>query len=160
MTVIRRRIIIRSILALVWIGAAVLLFVNFRGHTILVDNKGADDGSYAAVDLMKVSLDGGKGVEFFKNDRDRFTVVGSRHRLGVQFVDGRPAVEQEFTLPLGIDVFILSVPKLIAGVEPFLEPFIQVRETREDDGEARSGAFQSPEEAPLTPEAVPMPLAP
>jgi hypothetical protein len=126
MTVKLRRIILRSCFVVVWIGALAAIFFLDRGHTVFVDNKNSPEGSpttYEAVEFVKVSLDGGKGVEFFKGDRDRFPVAGAKHRIRVEFKDGREPIEREFSLPLITDLFLLSVPKMIAGIDPFVEPF-------------------------------------
>jgi hypothetical protein len=126
MTVKRRRIIIRSCFVIVWIGALATIFLLDRGHTVFVDNKASPEGSptsYEALEFVKVSLDGGVGVEFFKGDRDRFPVTGAKHRIRVEFTDGRKPIEREFSLPLVTDLFLLSVPKMIAGIDPFIGPF-------------------------------------
>ena len=140
MNVKTRRIILRSGLVVVWIGVLVAIFLQYRGHTLFVDNKGAAIGAdgapgrYEAVEFMKVSIDGGKGVEFFDGDRDRFPVVGAAHRIRVEFTDGRPALEKEFRLPLMTDLFLLSVPKMIAGIDPFVEPFVmEIATSRTED---------------------------
>ncbi|OHE68476.1 MAG: hypothetical protein A2Z99_11685 [Treponema sp. GWB1_62_6] len=153
MSVRLRRTLLRFALAALWISAAVFLFRTYRGHTVLVDNKGAPDGSYAADDLVVVSLDGGKGVEFLRGDRDRMPVVGSRHTISVKTPGGATA-ESEFTLEFGVDVFMLSVPKMKAGIEPFVEPFVQLApESRNDP------ADEEPIIDPTAPPAVD-PLAP
>lgn len=119
-----RRAALRLALSVLWVAAAAALFLNYRGHTVLVDNKDAPDGSRAASGVVKVVLDGGKPVEFFRGDRDKFAVVGARHRIRAETAGGSgAAAEKEFRLPVGADVFLLSVPKLLAGVEPFVEPF-------------------------------------
>ncbi len=157
MNVKMRRIILRSGLAVVWIGVLVAIFLLDRGHTVFVDNKAAADGRYEAVEFMKVSIDGGKGVEFFDGDRDRFPVVGAAHRIRVEFTDGRPALEKEFRLPLMTDLFLLSVPKMIAGIDPFVEPFVmEIATSRTEDegppaaagGAADPGGTPAPEGAP------------
>lgn len=162
MNVKLRRIILRSSLAVVWIGALVAIFLLDRGHTVFVDNKTVAAGGYEAVEFMKVSIDGGKGVEFFGGDRDRFPVVGARHKIKIEFTDGRPPLEKEFRLPLTIDLFLLSVPKMIAGVEPFVEPFVMEIATSREAGEgpaAAAGGTLAPDGSPLGDEAL-LPVAP
>ncbi|GAB1482107.1 hypothetical protein MASR2M78_09220 [Treponema sp.] len=155
---------IRIALVGLWILLAAFLFVNNRGHTVLVDNKGAEDGSFIAVELMKVSMNGEKGVEFFKNDRDKFTVVGARQRIRIEFTDGSVPLEREYTLPIGIDMFILSVPKMIAGIDPFVEEyFAPIAFSRDADSApedifgnaAKAGGEFNPGES-----SVPVPMAP
>ncbi|QQO10404.1 DUF6672 family protein [Breznakiella homolactica] len=130
-----RRTLIRGALVLLWIGLGVVTFIFARGHTLLVDNRNAEDGSYRAPDLIKVSVDGGKGLEFFRGDRDRFTVVGKKHTIRVEFSDGTPPFEGKFELPLENDMYMLSVPKMIRGIEPFVEIFHTAPEPRRDDTE-------------------------
>ena len=140
-----RRILLRSALLVVYVAIAVTLFVFNRGHTVLVDNKADPTGSYAAFDLMKVSIDGGKAVEFFKGDRDKFTVVGQRHRIRIGFSNGQPEFEGTFSVPLGGDLFLLSVPKMVAGMEPFIEPFVVARSPLPSEEDALPLAPDVPE---------------
>lgn len=167
MNVKMRRMIFRACLVVVWVGALVAIFLLNRGHTVFVDNRGAavggdTSGSYEAVELMKVSIDGGKAVEFFKGDRDRFPVTGAKHRIRVEFMDGRQPLEKEFRLPLITDLFLLSVPKMIAGIEPFVEPFVMEIATSRTDDEGPAPAAEAilaPDGSPLVDEAL-LPVAP
>ena len=93
MTQKRRGNCIRAALVLLWIGLGALLFTVYRGHTLLVDNRNTDEG-LRAPDLITVSVDGGKGLEFFRGDRDRFAVTGARHRIRIEFSDGSPPFER------------------------------------------------------------------
>jgi hypothetical protein len=126
----RRPRIIRITLAALWIGLGVLLFVFNRGHTLLVDNRNVEDSGIRAPDLIKVSVDGKPALEFLRGDRDRVTVAGIRHRIRIEFTDGRPPFEGAFALPIKDDMYILSAPKMIAGIEPFVEVFRTAPETR------------------------------
>jgi hypothetical protein len=128
---VRRRLLIRAALTALWVGLGALLFVNFRGHSLLVDNHNLEDPAVRAPDLITVSVDGGKGLEFFRGDRDRFSVAGIDHRITVEFSDGRAAYEGHFKLPLGEDMYLLSVPKMINGITPFVEPFRSAPERRD-----------------------------
>jgi len=141
-----RRMLLRFALVVVYVALAVVLFVFNRGHTVLVDNKADPAGAYQAFELMKVSIDGGKGMEFLKGDRDKFTVVGQRHRIRIEFPDGsKPEFEGYFSVPLGGDLFLLSVPKMIAGIEPFIEPFVVARSPLPSEEEALPLAPDVPE---------------
>jgi hypothetical protein len=135
MTVKQRRLIIRAALTVVWIGLGILLFVLNRGHTLLVDNRNVEPG-LRTPDLIKVTVDKGKTLEFFRGDRDLFDVGGGRHRIRVEFSDGKPPFEARFSLPLGPDMFLLSIPKMINGVEPYIEVFRSRPEPRAGDAEA------------------------
>lgn len=143
-TVVKRNLI-RAAIGVVWIGLAAYLFMAFRGHTVLVDNKAAADGSYQAFELVAVSIDGGKPVEYFEGDRDRAAVVGTRHRVELKFADGRPPFKGEFVLDRGTDVFLLSLPKLAAGIEPFVEPFVQPDALPRDGGDGSDAPPETPQ---------------
>jgi hypothetical protein len=143
MTHSARRTYIRAALVLLWMGLGVLLFVIYRGHTLLVDNRNTEAG-LRAPDLITVSVDGGKGLEFFRGDRDRFAVTGSRHRIRIEWSDGTPPVEQEFRLSIRDDMYLLSIPKMLNHL-PFVEVFHTAPEPR------------LPEEEELPAEEVPIP---
>jgi hypothetical protein len=144
MTRKRRRTCIRAALVLLWIGLGVLLFAVYRGHTLLVDNRNTDGGPRAP-DLITVSVDGGKGREFFRGDRDRFAVTGAHHRIRIEFGDGAPPFEREFSLPVRDDMYLLSVPKMLNEL-PFVEVFHAAPEPRiPEDEELPSGDMPSGE---------------
>ncbi|MDR1399769.1 MAG: hypothetical protein LBJ41_07605 [Treponema sp.] len=137
MTQKRRRICIRAALVLLWIGLGVLLFIVYRGHTLLVDNRNIDGGPRAP-DLITISVDGGKCLEFFRGDRDRFAVTGSRHWIRIEFSDREPPFEQEFSLPIRDDMYLLSVPKMLNDLS-FVEIFHTAPEPRAPEEELPSG---------------------
>ena len=126
----RRRLLIRLILAVLWISLGVLLFVKNRGHTVLLDNKNVETPEIRAPDLIMVAVDGKAAVEFFRGDRDQVKIAGSRHVIRIEFSDGKPPFEGEFSLPLGPDMFLLSIPKMLNGIEPFIEVFYTQSESR------------------------------
>jgi hypothetical protein len=123
LTIKQRRFVIRSALALVWVCLGALLFVLNRGHPLLVDNHDVEALNLRAPDMIKITVDRNKPAEFFRRDRDIFDVGGGSHRVRVEFSDGTPAFEKTFSLPLMPDMFLLSIPKMINGVEPFYEVF-------------------------------------
>jgi len=129
----RRRWIIRLALAAVWIGLGVLLFLFNRGHTLLVDNKNLEDMNIKAPDLIKVTVNKGKSLEFFRGDRDLFKVKGSRHRISIEYSDGTEPFEKEITLSLLPDMYLLSIPKMINNIEPFIEVFHIQTEPQSDE---------------------------
>jgi len=131
----KRRLIIRLALAVVWIGLAVCLFVMNRGHTLLVDNRNVETPAIRAPDMIKVTVDKRKALDFFRGDRDIFELGGGRHRIYIEFSDGTPPFEKRFSLPLGPDMFILSIPKMINGIEPYYEVFFTRQESRSGDTE-------------------------
>jgi hypothetical protein len=134
----RRRIIIRAILVVLWIGVGAVLFVFNRGHALLVDNRNLQDQGIQAPDMITVFVDGLNGLEFFRGDRDRFQVAGSNHRITVEFSDGTPPFEGAFILPVKDDMYILSIPKMISGIEPFVEVFHSEQVNREETAAARA----------------------
>ena len=87
--------------------------------------------------MITVTVDKVKPFELFRGDRDVADVGGGIHRIKVAFSDGTPPFETSFTLPLGPDMFILSIPKMINGVEPYFEVFRpRPQESREsNDGD-------------------------
>jgi hypothetical protein len=129
-----RRTKFRLVIAAVWILLGAALFITNRGHSLLVDNRDPDP-QIRAPEQISVSLDGKEGVTFFRGDRDRFTVTGSKHRIRVEFSGGETPFEGEFVLPLKDDMYLLSVPKMLAGTEPFVEVFRTAPEPRQTEEE-------------------------
>ena len=129
----QRRLLIRAALAVLWIGLGVLLFVLNRGHSLLVDNHNVTAPELRAPDLIKITVDKGKPLEFFRGDRDIFDVGGGQHRIRVEFSDGKTPFETTFSLPLGPDMFLLSIPKMINNVEPYIEVFRSQQEQQRSD---------------------------
>jgi len=119
-----RRWMIRAILAVVYLAAAALLFVTGKGHTILVDNKDDPSGTYSALRGAVVSIDRAKPMEFFPRDRDKFIVKGQSHRIRVKLIGGQEEKTFEFRVPLGEDMTLLSLPRMMAGAEPWIETFV------------------------------------
>jgi len=144
-TVKRRRLIIRLALVVVWIGLGVLLFLFNRGHTILLDNRNVADLQLRAPDLITVTVDKLKPLEFFRGDRDMVKVGGGSHHIRVEFSDGNPPFEKQFNLPLKPDMFLLSVPKMINGIEPYYEVFFTQQESRDDDTQSTDQNGENPQ---------------
>ena len=132
----RRRRMLRALLVLAWIGLGAFLFITSRGHTLLVDNRNLQDLNIPAPPLVTVSVDGGPPLEFLRGDRDRLVLGGIRHRIRVEFSDGSPPFEGAFRLPLRGDTYLLSIPKLIRGIEPAVEFFHTAPEPRSPEEEA------------------------
>jgi hypothetical protein len=134
----KRRLIIRAAIVVLWIGLGAVIFVFNRGHVLLVDNRNLEDAR--APDLINVSVDSFRPLEFFRGDRDRFTVTGSKHRIRVTFSDGTPDFTGTFVLPIRDDMYILSVPKMLNGIEPFVEVFHTAPEPRNPEEDEPSPA--------------------
>lgn len=130
-----QRAVIRTVLVVLWIVLGIFLFVNYRGHTVLVDNKNVEELNLQAPNMITVSLNGGRALEFFRGDRDRFSVTGSKHHITIEFSGSGEVFEADFRLRLKDDMYLLSIPKLLASIEPFVEVFRQMDQPRsnEDD---------------------------
>lgn len=146
-----RRNIVRAALVLVYFGLIAVVFITGKGHSILVDNK--DTGTLQAVDGVLISVDTQEELELYSGDRDKFDVRGQRHRVKVEAIDGSVKVDKVFSVPVGGEMYLLSIPKLLAGEEPYLEPFtaLEVSTPQEESGERE--AFTSPETAGEAPES-------
>jgi hypothetical protein len=131
----RRRLIFRGGLLVLWVALAAALFVVYRGHTLLVDNRDGENPASRAPDLITLWIDRERGLEFFRGDRDRFSLRGSNHWIRIEFSDGTPPFEGSFTLPLKDDMYLLSIPKMIQGEDPFIEVFRTAPEPRLSDEE-------------------------
>jgi hypothetical protein len=142
----QKKALITGGLVFAWLLLGTLLFIGGRGHTLLVDNRDFED--IEAPDLITVYVDRGWGVEYFRGDRDRLTLTGSKHRILVEFSDGSPPFEGDFTLPIKDDMYLLSVPKMVNGIEPFVEVFHTAPEpfdeAAEDEFEDGFGDFGDP----------------
>ena len=118
-----KKIIARSILGILYVALAVIMFLTGRTHTILIDNKGDTSGLYKAVNGMEVSVDKGEAVEFYRGDRDKFTVKSQKHTINIEFFDGTEPVSFKVKIPVTQDYVLLSIPKYLAGIEPYMEEF-------------------------------------
>lgn len=126
-----RRLAIRGGLLVIYVLLMVLMIMTGRRHTILIDNKDAADGSYSAINGMEVAIDRQESSEYYPGDRDKAMVQGQTHKIKVTIFDDNKTIEKEFKVPLWSDVMIISVPKLIAGVEPWIEPFTMAEQIQE-----------------------------
>lgn len=114
---------VRGIILLCYIVLAFAMFTTGRTHTLLIDNKGSPDNSYRAVNGMEVIVNGGAPEELLRNDRGKVTVKGQNVKLLVKFFDGGENREFSLSIPLLQDTVLVSIPKLLAGIEPAMEPF-------------------------------------
>ena len=140
MDVKQRRLMIRLALVVVWIALGVMLFVLNRGHSILLDNRNLTSPEMRAPDMITVTVNKLKPLEFFRGDRDIVDVGGGRQKIKIEFSDGKPPFQTSFKLPLGPDMFILSIPKMINGIEPFFEDF---NSPQQESGNNSDGQQQS-----------------
>ncbi len=118
----RRRLVVRSLLVAGYAALTAAVFVLGKGHTILLDNKDAEGGAVRAIDGLVISVNGGEEIELYPGDRDKAVVMGQKHRVVVETMDGKKT-ERTITVPIGRDMLLLSIPMLVAGREPILTPF-------------------------------------
>lgn len=118
-----RRWAIRIACFAVYCVVIVFLFVNGKGHTILIDNKDAADGAHPALEYALVGVDGAEGAEYYPGDRDKASVKGQVHRVVVELDDGTK-VEKTIRVPLSEDMVLVSVPLLIADADGAVVPFV------------------------------------
>jgi len=141
-----RRRLVRGGLLVVYVLVIALMIFTGRRHTILIDNKEAPDGSYSAINGMEVSIDKQESSEYYPGDRDKALVQGQKHTIKINVFDDNKTIEKTFTVPLWSDMMIISVPKLAAGIEPWIEPFTmaeQIEEAQESGPPAGEMSFQS-----------------
>jgi hypothetical protein len=139
-----RRLLVRLALAALYAALIALVFVTGKGHTILVDNKDRPEG-FAAVDGILVSVDGREPLELYPGDRDMVKVKGQRHRVSIESVTGGEKKTVELKLPMDGDMLLLSVPKLAAGRDDCLEPFVpRDQPAPKDEPMGNTNEFTSP----------------
>lgn len=150
-----RRLAVRIGLVVVYALSLVLVFVTGKGHTVLIDNKDRPEG-FAALDGVLVSVNGGEPLELYAGDRDMVRLKGQRHRVSVESFDGGDRKETSMRLPMDADMLLLSVPRLAAGEEVFLEPFApRDQSPPSDEPVGNTNAFTSPEAGELPAEPPP-----
>jgi hypothetical protein len=151
-----RRLIVRAALLAAAVGLAALFFVTGKGHTLLIDNKDAEDGSVRAIDGVMVSVDRQEALELYRGDRDKAVVKGQAHTISIEVIADGTKIRKKIRLPIGREMLLLSVPKLAAGLEPSVVPFVptQVVAPREE-GAGESNAFTSPGGTPEAAIALP-----
>ncbi len=110
-----KRAFIRTAVVVVYIALAVCMFVTGRSHTVLIDNRASEDGSYKAVNGMSVTVNHNKPSDFMKGDRDKFTVKGQTLRIKVESFDGKIDTTYTLKIPLTEDTVLVSIPKLASG---------------------------------------------
>jgi len=139
-----RRLAIRAALVAAFVGLTALVFVLGKGHTILVDNKDAEDGAVEAVDGVMVSVDRQEALELYRGDRDRVMVMGQSHTVTIENINDGTKIERRIRLPIGEETLLLSVPNLMAGREPALVPYVAPQAPPPEEGVGNTNAFTSP----------------
>lgn len=151
------KVLVRSILCLVYVAVLILMLLTGKRHTILIDNKDAEDGSYLAVDGMSVQIDKQESSEYYPGDRDKAVVNAQKHTIKVEIFSDGKIVESSFTIPLGQDMVLLSVPKLVAGIEPYVGPFsVQLEQASAPDSGPPQGMQFGGDAVPPVEETAPV----
>jgi hypothetical protein len=148
-----RRLVIRLALIALYLGLIAIFFVIGKGHAILIDNRDVSD-EILGIDGVLVSVDGREALELYPGDRDRENVRSQSHRVRVEDFNGEVLAEKRFTVPIGTDMIVLSVPKLVAGVEPFLEDFVALAAIVSTESDGSGEQFISPDA--VLPEVIPL----
>ncbi len=157
----RRRQLVRGGLVLVYAALIAMVFNFGKGHTLILDNKDAEDGSVKAIESLSVSVDGQEAIDLQGGDRDMAKVRGQGHVVEIT-VQGGQKTSTRIRVPLSEDMLLLSLPKLLAG-QPAVIPFVPKDVAPPADDTGNSNAFTSPMDpaAPGAPDAAPAaPAAP
>lgn len=123
-----RRIAIRAGVLVLFVALGIFLFINGKGHDILIDNKTVTlgDTTYEAFASAMVSLDGRKAVEIQRRERLPETLVGGKHHIKVEVMNrgGKvvQTVEQSFALGLA-RTYLLNLPALVSGDAGWIQVF-------------------------------------
>lgn len=119
-----RRLVVRAALVAVYLALSVFVFLNGRGHTLLIDNKSLPDGSVQAFRRVKVFVDGNEPLELYARDRELVKLTGQAHRVRIETQEGATRLEAKFEIDLKTDMVLLSIPKMASGADDFWEPFV------------------------------------
>ena len=115
--------IIRIILPILYILLIALMFILGRTHTVLFENKKADDGSFTHLGSIEIGFDGKEPQELFKGERDKILLRGQKHKVVIRFADGRDDFVGEFRIPLFQDTVLLSLPALVENLPSAVTSF-------------------------------------
>lgn len=119
----KKTLIVRSAIVVVYIFVTITMFVTGRSHTVLIDNKTTEDGSFKAINGMEITINNLPTSEFLKGDRDKFSVKGQHAKIHVESFDGQIDGDFIVKIPLKQDAVLVSIPKLVNKAEGAVEPF-------------------------------------
>jgi len=145
-----RRLLVRAGLIFTAVLVAALSLYIGKGHTVVLDNMRpkTEDGPPAAK-LVSVRLDGGEPVELTSGVRDLAKLMGQSHEYEIDLLDGSAPLKGRFRIAFGQEYIILSIPRLKAGLEPWIEPFFPFEQTAvTDDPDAGRTIQRSADAAP------------
>ncbi|HWQ09931.1 MAG TPA: DUF6672 family protein [Holophaga sp.] len=146
-----RRMMVRGGLVVVYAILIAFVFYFGKGHTLLLDNKDSEDGSLKAFEGVTVTVDDQDPIEFMSGDRDQAKLRAQSHTVKVVVTNG-PTVVKKISLPVTENMLVLSIPKLVAGIEPAVTVFVPIEEaapTTSDD----SSSNAAPDPAAAAPAA-------
>jgi hypothetical protein len=151
----RRRLLVRCGLGVVYAALIAIVFNFGKGHTLIIDNQDAEDGSVKAIESLSVSVDGQEAIDLQGGDRDMAKVRGQGHV--VEITVGGQKTSTRIRVPLNEDMLLLSLPKLLAG-QPAVIPFVPKDVAPPADDAGNSNAFTSPMDpaASGAPDAAPV----
>ncbi len=118
-----RRLVVRCALIVVWAAFIAFVFTFGKGHTLILDNKDSDDGAVKAFESVTIAVDGQDPIDLQAGDRDMAKVRAQSHKVEVTVKDGQK-VAKTITVPLKEDVLLVSIPKLMAGAQDAVIPFV------------------------------------
>lgn len=123
-----RRLLVRAVTLLLFVALGIFLFVNGKGHDILLDNKTVTVGeqNYEAFASARISLDGRKAVEIQRRERLPDMLVGKNHVIRMEVLNrgGQviQTVEEKFSLGLE-RTWLISLPLLASGDANWIQVF-------------------------------------
>ncbi|HOX18911.1 MAG TPA: hypothetical protein PKW82_10675 [Spirochaetales bacterium] len=116
-----RRAVALAVVAAAYLGAGAWAMLTGKSHTILVDNKPV--AGLEAFRLVEVTIGRQEPLELGRGERDKFAVQGQSHRVRIDLMNGSDPVTATLRLPYDAKMVLVSLPKLVAGIEPAWEPF-------------------------------------
>jgi hypothetical protein len=151
-----RRLAARLTLLAVYVLLLVVVFNMGKGHTLILDDQDADDGSYKAIEGISVSVNGADPVAFeFGLDRDMAKVVGQRHRIKIEGLPEGKTAEAEITLSVWDETVLVALPRIAAGTPPYALTFVPREAPAQPDDRGQQNPSEG--EGPEPPAAVPSP---
>lgn len=129
-----RRLIIAVLVVGAYIGLMAFVFNIGKGYYVYLDNSDFEDGSVMALNGVVVSIDGGETSEYYPRDRDKLRLRGRKHTLNIEVLEDGSTYEKTVDVGGQGDNVLLSIPKLVAGIEPAVsvfEPYVYVEPTEE-----------------------------
>jgi hypothetical protein len=119
-----RRLIVRSLLVLALVGLGAVSLVVGKGHTVVLDNmRPKAESDPPAPRLVTIRLDGKEPVELTAGVRDLALLMGQSHTYEVDWLNGQPPQRGEFSIPFSQEYVLVSIPRLKAGRDDWIEPF-------------------------------------